>query len=130
MPRTSGSLELSDFTRGRIVGQYEGGKSQREISAGLNVPLSTVNRVIVQFQRNKKTSVSPRSGRPGPSDGQKRALVREVLRNPEKSVNDVAVTSNLSRRTVQREDQIDGLIDTMTARIKTLSEKKGGSTQY
>lgn len=102
MPRTSGSLELTDFTRGRIVGQFEGGNSQREISARLNVPLSTVNRVIVQFKKDKKTSVSPRSGRPGPSARQKRALVREILRNPEKSVDDVAISSNLSRRTVQR----------------------------
>lgn len=55
-------LELTDFTRGRIVGQLEGFKSQLEFSARLNDPLSTVNRLIMQLKRDKKTGVSPGSG--------------------------------------------------------------------
>lgn len=44
-----GSNELSDFKRERFIGYIDCSKSQREIS-NLNIPLSIVNRVIVQLK--------------------------------------------------------------------------------
>ena len=39
MPRTKGALDLSEFMRGQIVGQHEGGLSQRKISENLSILL-------------------------------------------------------------------------------------------
>lgn len=102
MPRLKGSTDLNDFTRGRIVGHSERGASQREISDFLNIPLSTVNRVITQFKRDNKTTVVSRPGLPGPSNRTKRTLVREVLKDPRKTVDELAATSQKSKRTIQR----------------------------
>ena len=71
MPRLPGSLELTDFQRGRIVGQEESGASQQQISRNLSIPLSTVNHVITQFKNKAKETVEVHSGCPGLSSGTK-----------------------------------------------------------
>ena len=59
MLRNSRSVELFDFTRGRIVGQSQAGLSQRQIVENPEVTLSTVNRVLVQFKNEGKENTSP-----------------------------------------------------------------------
>ena len=112
MLRSNGTLEVSEFQRVRIVGQYEGGLhhyhhvvllarvsltrshpfslsfiasgrssglNQCKISENLSIPLSTVNSVILKFNKGGEEWTATRSCYPGPSD---RTLCR-VKRNVE-----------------------------------------------
>ena len=90
MPRLLGSLELTDFQRGRIVDQEEANVSQRQISRNLSISLSTVNRVIIQFKKKVKETVEARSGRPGPSARYLRSLQRSVERKSRISAADLS----------------------------------------
>ena len=98
MPRTKGAVDLSKFRRGRILGQHEGGLSQRKISENLSIPLSTVNRVIVQFTREGKKDTKPHSGRPGPSERTLRLLKRDLEEDPRCKGSDVAIQADVSPR--------------------------------
>lgn len=63
MPCKTGYKEVPDFVRGRLIGLFKAGKSQRNIANKLHLPLSTVNNIVVQFRRNGNVGVEARSGR-------------------------------------------------------------------
>lgn len=104
------SEELSEFQRGNVVGCYLCKKSVREISALLNLPRSTVSRVILNWKRGGITTALPRCGRPHKlREVDRQVLERVALEQCLPSV--AAVTSELqsatgvsvSKRTVRRE---------------------------
>uniref|UniRef100_A0AAY4D5G9 Transposase Tc1-like domain-containing protein n=1 Tax=Denticeps clupeoides TaxID=299321 RepID=A0AAY4D5G9_9TELE len=77
------SKELSVDLRDRIVSKHKSGEGYRKISAALDVPMSTVASIIRKWKKFKTTRTLPRAGRPPKlSDRGRRAIVREVTKNP------------------------------------------------
>ncbi|KAG2461527.1 TCB1 transposase, partial [Polypterus senegalus] len=77
------SKELSVDLRDRIVSRHKSGEGYRKISAALKVPMSTVASIIRKWKKFETTRTVLRAGRPSKlSDRGRRALVREVTKNP------------------------------------------------
>ena len=72
--------ELSDFTRGTIIGCHLCNKSVREISTMLDVPRSTVNDVVLKWKRQGATTVQKRTGRPPKLSDRDRRKLKTVVR--------------------------------------------------
>ena len=90
------SKELSVDLRDRIVLRNKSGEGYRKISA-LKVPMSTVASIIRKWKKLGTTRTLPRAGRPSKlSDRGRRALVREVTKNP------MVTLSELQRSSVER----------------------------
>lgn len=81
--------------------------------------------MITQFKRDNKTTVESRPGLPGPSNRTKRTVVREVLRDPRKSLGELAATSQKSKRTIQQ--YLHSM--SMYKRIATVRQCGSGTTK-
>ncbi|KAG2470934.1 TCB1 transposase, partial [Polypterus senegalus] len=89
--------ELSVDLRDRIVSRHKSGEGYRKISAALKVPMSTVASIIHKWKKFETIRTLPRAGRPSKlSDRGRRALVREVTKNP------MVTLSELQRSSVER----------------------------
>ncbi|KAG2466903.1 TCB1 transposase, partial [Polypterus senegalus] len=87
------SVDLQD----RIVSMHKSGVGYRKISAALKVPMSTVASIIRKWKKFETTRTLPRAGWPSKlSDRGRRALVREVTKNP------MVTLSELQRSSVER----------------------------
>ncbi|KAG2465728.1 TC1A transposase, partial [Polypterus senegalus] len=93
------SKELTVDLRDRIVSRHKSGKSYRKNSAALKVPMSTVASIIHKWKKFETTRTLPRAGRPSKlSDWGRRALVREVTKNP------MVTLLELQRSSVERRE--------------------------
>ncbi|KAG2467357.1 TCB1 transposase, partial [Polypterus senegalus] len=91
------SKELSVDLRDRIVSRHKSGEGYRKMSAALKVPISTMASIIRKWKKFETTRIPPRVGRPSKlSDRGRRALVREVTKNP------MVTLSELQRSSVER----------------------------
>uniref|UniRef100_A0A7N9AQB8 Transposase n=1 Tax=Mastacembelus armatus TaxID=205130 RepID=A0A7N9AQB8_9TELE len=81
------SKELPKELRDRIVARHRSGQGYKIISAALKVPKSTVASIILKWNKFGTTRTLPRPGRPVKlSNRGRRALVREVKKNPKITV--------------------------------------------
>ncbi|KAL0156514.1 hypothetical protein M9458_047760 [Cirrhinus mrigala] len=81
------SKELPEELRDRIVARHRSGQGYKKISAAHKVPKSTVASIILKWKTFGTTRTLPRAGRPTKlSYRGKRALVREVKKNPKITV--------------------------------------------
>ena len=102
MPRTKRPSDLSEFMRGRIVGQHEGFLSQCKISENLSILLYTLNRIIVQFSNEGKECTKHHPVRPEPSERTLHLLKRNVKENSCCKASDIATQVDVSPRTAVR----------------------------
>ena len=102
MLRNPRSVQLYDFARGRIVGQSQGALSQRQIAENLEIPLSTVNQVLVRFMSEGKESTSAHPGRPQLTQRTFCTVKRSMEQNPPTNAADVAKMVEKNPRTVVR----------------------------
>uniref|UniRef100_A0A8C4XCX6 Transposase Tc1-like domain-containing protein n=1 Tax=Erpetoichthys calabaricus TaxID=27687 RepID=A0A8C4XCX6_ERPCA len=81
----------------RIVSRHKSEEGYRNISAALKVPMSTVAYIIRKWKKFETSKTLSRAGRPSKlSDQGRRALVREVTKNP------MVTLSELQRSSVER----------------------------
>ena len=81
------SKELPKELRDRIVARHRSGQGYKIISAALKGSKSTVASIILKWKKFGTTRTLPRPGRPAKlSNRGRRALVREVKKNPKITV--------------------------------------------
>ena len=77
------SRELSVERRDRTVLRHRSGEGSQKKSAALKVPKNTVASIILKWNKFGTTKILPRACRPAKlSNRGRRALVREVTKNP------------------------------------------------
>lgn len=100
--------ELIDFERGKIIGFYEAGDSERDISEKTGYGNTTIHNIITKYRETSAISVAPRSGRPKKiTEWDKRHLKTILVKNrrePEEKIREIFIESTgnvVCRRTMQ-----------------------------
>uniref|UniRef100_A0AAQ4NUB9 Transposase Tc1-like domain-containing protein n=1 Tax=Gasterosteus aculeatus aculeatus TaxID=481459 RepID=A0AAQ4NUB9_GASAC len=123
------SKELSVDLRDRIVSRHRSGEGYRKISAALKVPMSTVASIIRKWKKFGTTRTLPRVGHPAKlSDRGRRALVRDVTRNPMVTLTELQRCSmkrgeHSRRTTISAAFHTSGLFGRVARRKPLLSKK-------
>ena len=123
------SKELSVELRDRIVSRYRSGEGYQKMSAALKVPKNTVASIILKWKKFGTTKTLPRAGCPAKlSNRGRRALVREVTKNPmvtltELQSSSVEIEEPSRRTTISAALHLSGLYGRV-ARHKPLLSKR------
>ena len=76
------SMDLSLELRDRIVSRHRSGEGYQKMSAALKVPKNTVSSIILIWIKFGSAKTLPRAGHPAKLSNRRRALGREVTKNP------------------------------------------------
>src|SRR5208282_6383207 len=97
---------LDAHARGQVVGAWKTSKSQRQISALLNIPHTTVQRIIKHFEEYGHNRDKPRSGRPKKIDYRLERRILQVVYIipdiPYRELKKRTGTEHLSKSTIYR----------------------------
>ncbi|GBC22304.1 IS630 family transposase [Rhizophagus irregularis DAOM 181602=DAOM 197198] len=101
--------ELTDFERGKVIGFYEAGDSERAISNKTGYGKTTIHNIIAKYRETGAVTVAPRSGCPKKlTERDKRhlkAIINKNRREPEEKIRKIFMEStgnDVGRRTIQR----------------------------
>jgi transposase len=123
------SKELSIELQYRIVSRHRFGEGYQKMSAALKVPRKTVASIILKWKKFGSTKTLPRAGRPAKlSNRGRRALVREVTKNPMVTLTELKSSSvemgETSRRTTISAALHQSGLYGRVARLKPLLSKR------
>lgn len=122
--------ELTDFERGKIIGFYFAGDSERTISNKTGYGKTTIHNIIIKFREKNTISVAPRSGRPKKlTERDVRHLKAVVTKNRRKSSEQLQENFNectgneVSKNTLKRTLYEMGYHSRTALRKPNISEK-------
>ena len=119
------SVELRD----KVVSRHKSGEGYQNISAALKVPKNTVATILLKWKKFGTTKTLPRAGRSDKlSNRGRRALVREVTKNPMVTLTELQSSSaemgEPSRRTtISAALHQSGLYSTVAGQKPLLSKR-------
>ena len=122
--------ELTDFERGKIIGFYEAGDSERTISKKTGYGKTTIHNIKEKYCKTGAVSVASRSGRPKKlTERNKRhlkAIITKNRREPIEKINEIFTESTgkkVCRRTMQETLYEMGYNSCTALRKPSVSEK-------
>lgn len=123
MPRKAGDAETSMFTRGRIIGMYEGGVPKMMISKKLNIDPKTIRKWILRYEAHGENGLKsiPKPGAHRKTTAYEDvAIAQAVAVTPTISAQEInkMLGLNISAHTIRRRVR--------DAKIRSRQEKKEG----
>lgn len=130
MPRKAGDAETSMFTRGRIVGMYEGGVPKMMISKRLNIDPKTIRKWILRYEAHGEAGLKsiPKPGAHRKTTAfEDVAIAQAVAVTPTISPQEInkMLGLNISAHTIRRRVRDAKLRSRQEKRESRLMKKKG-----